>query len=81
MGIHPTAIVAPGAQIGDGCDIGPYCVVGPHVRLGAGTRLLAHVVVALVAITTALNAAPGARRLLFAAMRLTRCSSLTLDLI
>ncbi len=45
MGIHPTAIVAPGAEIGDDVDIGPYCVVGPRVRLGARTRLVAHVVV------------------------------------
>ena len=45
MGIHPTAIVAPGAQIGDGVEIGPYCVIGPHVRLGAGSRLIAHVVI------------------------------------
>ncbi|MBX3462816.1 MAG: acyl-ACP--UDP-N-acetylglucosamine O-acyltransferase [Planctomycetes bacterium] len=45
MGIHPTAIVAEGAELGPGVDIGPYCTVGPRVRLGAGTRLLAHVVV------------------------------------
>ena len=45
MGIHPTAIVAPGAQLGEDVDIGPYCVIGPHVRLGARTRLIAHVVV------------------------------------
>ena len=41
--IHPTAIVAPGAELGEGVDIGPYCIVGPKVRLGAGTRLMAHV--------------------------------------
>ncbi len=45
MGVHPTAIVAPGAKLGDEVDIGPYCIVGPRVRLGARTRLLAHVVV------------------------------------
>ena len=45
MGIHPTAIVASGAQLGSDVDIGPYCVVGEHVRLGARTRLVAHVVV------------------------------------
>ena len=45
MGIHPTAIVAPGAQLGEDVDIGPYCTVGPQVRLGARTRLVAHVVV------------------------------------
>ncbi|MBL8726966.1 MAG: acyl-ACP--UDP-N-acetylglucosamine O-acyltransferase [Planctomycetes bacterium] len=45
MGIHPTAIIAPGAELGEGCEIGPYCTVGPRVRLGARTRLNAHVVV------------------------------------
>lgn len=45
MGIHPTAIVASGAQLGEDVDVGPYCVVGEHVRLGARTRLVAHVVV------------------------------------
>ena len=45
MGIHPTAIVAPGAELGDDVDVGPYCVIGPQVRLGARTRLVAHVVV------------------------------------
>ncbi len=45
MGIHPTAIVAPGAELGADVEIGPYCTVGPRVRLGARTRLLAHVVV------------------------------------
>jgi UDP-N-acetylglucosamine acyltransferase len=45
MGIHPTAIVAPGAELGDDVDIGPYCVIGPQVRLGDRTRLVAHVVV------------------------------------
>jgi len=45
MGIHPTAIVAPGAQLGEGVEIGPYCTVGPRVRIGARTRLQSHVVV------------------------------------
>lgn len=45
MGIHPTAIVAPGAQLGDDVEIGPYCTVGPHVRLGARTRLVSHCVI------------------------------------
>jgi UDP-N-acetylglucosamine acyltransferase len=50
-GIHPTAIIEPGARIGDGVSIGPYAViegdvvvgdgvsVGPHAMLGNGTRL------------------------------------------
>ena len=45
MGIHPTAIVAPGAQLGDDVEIGPYCTVGPQVRLGDRTRLISHCVV------------------------------------
>lgn len=44
-GIHPTAIVAPGAQIAADVKIGPYCVVGPEVALGPSVELMAHVVV------------------------------------
>jgi len=44
--IHPTAIVAEGAQIGAGVRIGPYCVVTEDVELGDGVELLSHVVVA-----------------------------------
>lgn len=32
--IHPTAVVAPGAQIDATCEIGPYAVIGAGVRLG-----------------------------------------------
>jgi len=42
--IHPTAIIADGAQIAPDVQIGPYCVVGPHVSLAAGVRLVSHVV-------------------------------------
>jgi UDP-N-acetylglucosamine acyltransferase len=45
MGIHPTAIVASGAEVGEEVEVGPYCTVGPGVRIGARTRLVAHVVV------------------------------------
>jgi len=50
-GIHPTAIIEPGAQIGVDVSIGPYTVIegdvvigdgariGPHVTIGGGTRL------------------------------------------
>jgi len=41
--IHPTAIVAPGAELGEDVYVGPYCVVGPGIKLGARTRLTAHV--------------------------------------
>lgn len=43
--IHPTAVVAPGAELGEGVEVGPYGVIGPHVRLGPGTRLMSHVVI------------------------------------
>ncbi|MDG5815759.1 acyl-ACP--UDP-N-acetylglucosamine O-acyltransferase [Chitinispirillales bacterium ANBcel5] len=50
-GIHPTAIIEPGAQIGENVTIGPYTVIesdvvigaestiGPHVVIGNGTRI------------------------------------------
>ena len=32
--IHPSAIIAPGAEIGNDVTIGPYAVIEEHVRLG-----------------------------------------------
>lgn len=43
-GIHPSAIIDPGAQLAAGVEIGPYCVIG-KARLHAGVRLASHVVV------------------------------------
>jgi len=43
--IHPTAIVATGAQLGAGVRIGPYCVVDGDVVLGDRVQLHSHVVV------------------------------------
>ena len=43
--IHPTAIVARGAEIGPGVEIGPFCTVGPNVVIEAGAKLISHVVV------------------------------------
>ena len=43
--IHPTAIVAPGAELADGVTVGPYAVIGARVRLGAGTQVGAHAVI------------------------------------
>lgn len=43
--IHPSAVIADGAEIGDDCRIGPFCVIGPDVRLGARVTLKSHVVV------------------------------------
>ena len=45
MGVHPTAIVADGAELDEDVEIGPYCLVGPRVRLGSGCRLISHVVI------------------------------------
>jgi len=42
--IHPTAIVAPGAELGAGVRIGPFCTVGPNVVIDDGTKLVSHVV-------------------------------------
>jgi len=42
--IHPTAIVAKGAEIHSDATVGPYCVVGEHVHIGADTELISHVV-------------------------------------
>ena len=44
MSIHPSAIVAPGAQIPDSCTIGPYTTIGPDVVLGENCTLVSHVV-------------------------------------
>lgn len=44
MSIHPTAIVAKGAQIPASCTIGPFCTIGPNVILGEDNELISHVV-------------------------------------
>ena len=43
--IHPTALVAKGAELADGVSVGPFSIVGEHVRVGARTQILAHVVI------------------------------------
>jgi UDP-N-acetylglucosamine acyltransferase len=43
--IHPSAIVAEGAEVGAGVKIGPFCTVGPQVVLEDGVELVSHVVV------------------------------------
>lgn len=42
--VHPTAIVADGAELGADVEIGPYSIVGPNVSVGDGTRIMSHVV-------------------------------------
>jgi len=43
--IHPTAIVAPGAQLAEDVYVGAYSIVGERVVLEAGVHLQSHVVV------------------------------------
>jgi UDP-N-acetylglucosamine acyltransferase len=43
--IHPTAVIAPGAEIGVDVEIGPYCVVGSQVKIGDRTRIGPQVVI------------------------------------
>ncbi|MCY7318804.1 MAG: acyl-ACP--UDP-N-acetylglucosamine O-acyltransferase [Ramlibacter sp.] len=43
--IHPTAIVAAGAEVDGSVAIGPYSVIGPHVQIGAGTTVGPHCVI------------------------------------
>lgn len=38
-GIHPTAIIAPGARLGANLHVGPYCVIGENAVLGDGCIL------------------------------------------
>jgi UDP-N-acetylglucosamine acyltransferase len=44
VSIHPTAIVAEGAQIPANCRVGPYCTIGANVVLGEDCELISHVV-------------------------------------
>jgi UDP-N-acetylglucosamine acyltransferase len=43
--LHPTAIVASGAEIDDDVTVEAYAVIGPQVRLGGGTRVGSHTVI------------------------------------
>lgn len=45
MTIHPTAIIAPGAELGTSVTIGPYAVVEKSVVIGDGTEIGAHAVI------------------------------------
>jgi UDP-N-acetylglucosamine acyltransferase len=44
-GIHPTALVSPGAELDSTVSVGPYAVIGAGVRIGAGTTVAAHAVI------------------------------------
>lgn len=43
--VHPTAIVAKGAELAEGVSIGPFCVIGEKARIGRNTKLKSHVVI------------------------------------
>ena len=45
MSIHPTAVVADGADIADDVEIGPFCVIGDGVQIGPGCSIGSHVVI------------------------------------
>jgi UDP-N-acetylglucosamine acyltransferase len=43
--IHPTAVIAEGAELGEDVTIGPYSLIGADVRIGDGTMVGPQVVV------------------------------------
>ena len=43
--VHPSAIVAPGAELDSGVEVGPYAVIGPRVRVGKHTWVGPHAVI------------------------------------
>ena len=43
--IHPSAVVAPGAELDSGVEVGPYAVIGPQVRIGKNTWIGPHAVI------------------------------------
>jgi len=44
-GIHPTAVVAPGAKLSEDVAVGPYAVIGEGSRVGAGAQIGAGTIV------------------------------------
>jgi len=43
--VHPTAVVARGAELAAGVSVGPYAIIGARVRIGAATRVGPHAVI------------------------------------
>ena len=43
--IHPSAVIAPGAELDSGVQVGPYAVIGPQVRIGQNTTIGPHAVI------------------------------------
>ncbi len=62
-GIHPTAVIDPGAEIGEDAWIGPLTVIGSGARIGPRARIMAHV-------TIGRNASLGADALLHPGVRI-----------
>jgi UDP-3-O-[3-hydroxymyristoyl] glucosamine N-acyltransferase len=48
-GLHPSAVVEPGAEIGEGVAIGAFAYIGPDAVIGAGTTIMPHVTVGAAA--------------------------------
>ncbi len=44
-GIHPSAIVEPGAQLGENVTVGPFSIVEAHAVLGDGVTVKSHAVI------------------------------------
>lgn len=45
MGIHPSAVIEPGAILGAGVEISPFCYIDRHAQLGDGCNLGPHVTI------------------------------------
>ena len=43
--IHPSAVIAPGAELDHGVWVGPYAVIGPRVRIGQDSSIGPHSVI------------------------------------
>jgi UDP-N-acetylglucosamine acyltransferase len=43
--VHPSALVASGAELAADVEIGPYAIIGAKVRIGAGSSVGAHAVI------------------------------------
>ncbi len=43
--IHPSAIIALGAELHESVTVGPYSVIGAHVKVGEGTHIGSHCVI------------------------------------
>lgn len=43
--IHPTAIIAKGAELASGVTVAPYAVIGANVKIDTGTAIGAHAVI------------------------------------